>query len=97
METVLKLFQTGTFRRWGVGLIVSALIAANAKFDLGLTIETMGMIAGIAIALILGSNYKEAQSTLASAQETVALAAMTPAASKPKTDSEAAAIVAGVK
>jgi hypothetical protein len=65
VELILNFVKSGTVRRWVIGLIASVILAVNGKFALGLSTETLGMITAIAIALILGSNYKEAQGIIA--------------------------------
>ncbi len=71
MESITNFLTNGTIRRWAIGLFASAIIVANGKFQLGLTEFAIGSIAAIAIALITGSNYKEAQIALAEGQKTV--------------------------
>lgn len=103
METINKvvaaLFGNGSVRRWGIGLIAMGVIAANGKFALGLTIEMLGMITSIAIALILGSNFKEAKEIEVEGQIAVeeAKTGGTLPVLAPKTPAEAAGVVAGVR
>lgn len=54
------LLTCGTARRIYAGLLATAIILANKKFNLGLDNAEVFAIAGTAVAYILGSNAKEA-------------------------------------
>lgn len=60
LPALTALYSNGTFRRIVWGVLATAIIICNAKFNLGLSDTAQYIIAGIAIALITGSNAKEA-------------------------------------
>ena len=60
-----ELLANGTVRRWALGGLVTLIALANGKFQLGLSDAVMIGIITLAIAVLTGSNYKEAQVAIA--------------------------------
>lgn len=60
-ERLLAVTKTGTFRRIVTGLVGVALIALDKKLGLNMSEADKAEVTGIVIAMILGSNYKEAK------------------------------------
>ena len=59
LPALTALYNNGTFRRIVWGVLATTIIICNAKFNLGLSDTAQYIIAGIAIAMITGSNMKD--------------------------------------
>lgn len=92
MLTIATFLANGTVRRWALGAIVTAIIAANARFGLGLSETAIGVIGAGWVATVLGSNYKAAQEAIADAHVAAGTSPLAPTA--PVTPEAAAAAIA---
>lgn len=95
ISNLIGLATNGSFRRWGLGAVITAILIANRKLNFGLTETDIYALAALAIATITGSNIKEGQVAIAEAKVIGSeLPKLPEAAPLIRTPEEAAAAVA---
>lgn len=55
-------------RKWAVGIATIALISLNKKLGLNMSLEEIGIVAGVAGILIAGESYRDGKAAEAKAE-----------------------------